>query len=83
MAKRLIVNADDFGISAGVNRGILETHNRGIVTSTSLMCHPDYIEDLNEPYANPREVELQLLTNPKIRELIEAQNIELISFAEL
>jgi chitin disaccharide deacetylase len=33
----LIVNADDFGYSAGVNRGILEAHDRGIVTSTSLM----------------------------------------------
>src|SRR5437660_692767 len=33
----LIVNADDFGLSAGVNRGILEAHSRGIVTSTSLM----------------------------------------------
>jgi thiamine kinase-like enzyme len=36
-AKRLIVNADDFGATAGVNRGILEAHARGIVTSTSLM----------------------------------------------
>jgi chitin disaccharide deacetylase len=33
----LIVNADDFGASEGVNRGILEAHERGIVTSTSLM----------------------------------------------
>ena len=36
-AKLLIVNADDFGATAGVNRGILEAHARGIVTSTSLM----------------------------------------------
>lgn len=35
--KLLIVNADDFGASAGVNRGIVEAHRRGIVTSTSLM----------------------------------------------
>src|SRR5438876_8302919 len=33
----LIVNADDFGLSAGVNRGILEAHRCGIVTSASLM----------------------------------------------
>jgi chitin disaccharide deacetylase len=33
----LIVNADDFGQSRGINRGIIEAHERGIVTSASLM----------------------------------------------
>jgi len=33
----LIVNADDLGLSAGVNAGIVEAHQRGIVTSASLM----------------------------------------------
>jgi chitin disaccharide deacetylase len=33
----LIVNADDLGLSPGVNAGILEAHERGIVTSASLM----------------------------------------------
>ena len=35
--KYLIVNADDFGQSAGVNRGIVAAHRHGIVTSASLM----------------------------------------------
>jgi predicted glycoside hydrolase/deacetylase ChbG (UPF0249 family) len=35
----LIVNADDFGASRGVNRGIGEAHERGIVTSASLMVN--------------------------------------------
>lgn len=33
----LIVNADDFGLSTGVNRGIIRAHEHGIVTSASLM----------------------------------------------
>src|SRR5437867_779392 len=33
----LIVNADDFGQSRGVNQGIIEAHEHGIVTSASLM----------------------------------------------
>jgi predicted glycoside hydrolase/deacetylase ChbG (UPF0249 family) len=35
----LIVNADDFGCSRGVNRGIVEAHEHGIVTSASLMVN--------------------------------------------
>src|SRR5260221_10638319 len=33
----LIVNADDFGLSGGVNRGVIEAHEHGILTSASLM----------------------------------------------
>jgi predicted glycoside hydrolase/deacetylase ChbG (UPF0249 family) len=36
---RLIVHADDFGISTSVNHGIVEAHRRGIVTSTSVMAN--------------------------------------------
>ncbi len=37
--KYLIVNADDFGLSEGVNRGIIHAHRKGIVTSTTLLTH--------------------------------------------
>lgn len=37
--RRLIINADDFGLTRGVNRGIAEAHERGIVTSTTLMAN--------------------------------------------
>ena len=37
----LIVNADDLGISPAVTKGILESHRRGIVRSTSLMVTAD------------------------------------------
>ena len=33
----LIVNADDFGLTSGINRGIIQAHEHGIVTSASLM----------------------------------------------
>jgi len=39
--RRLIVNADDFGLSPGINRGVLRAHVDGIVTSASLMVRSD------------------------------------------
>jgi len=39
MTKYLIVNSDDFGISEGVSRGIIEAHHKGIVTSTTTMVN--------------------------------------------
>jgi predicted glycoside hydrolase/deacetylase ChbG (UPF0249 family) len=39
--KVLIVNADDFGLTSGVSRGILEAHRHGIVTSTTLLVNRD------------------------------------------
>jgi hopanoid biosynthesis associated protein HpnK len=36
--RRLIVNADDFGLTSGVNRGIIQAHQSGIVTSATLMA---------------------------------------------
>ncbi|HXT49290.1 MAG TPA: ChbG/HpnK family deacetylase, partial [Gemmatimonadaceae bacterium] len=38
-ARRLIINADDFGFSEGVTRGIVEAHVAGSVTSTSIMAN--------------------------------------------
>jgi predicted glycoside hydrolase/deacetylase ChbG (UPF0249 family) len=35
--RRLVVNADDFGLSPGDNAGVLRAHAEGIVTSASLM----------------------------------------------
>lgn len=37
--KRLIVNADDLGLSRGITDGIVQAHREGIVTSASLMVN--------------------------------------------
>jgi len=39
--KRLIVNADDFGVTRGVNRGIIRCFREGIVRSTTIMANGD------------------------------------------
>jgi hypothetical protein len=36
--KRLVVNADDFGFTRGVNQGIVEAHRSGILTAATLMA---------------------------------------------
>lgn len=41
---KLIVNADDYGMSKGVNLGIIEAHKNGIVTSTTLMVTMPEVE---------------------------------------
>jgi chitin disaccharide deacetylase len=43
--RRLIVNADDFGFTAGVNRAIVEAHTHGIVTSATLMAKGPAFDD--------------------------------------
>ncbi len=43
--KNLIVNADDFGLTAGVNRAIIETHVSGVVSSTTLMASGKAFDD--------------------------------------
>jgi hopanoid biosynthesis associated protein HpnK len=46
--KRLIVNADDFGLTRNVNRAIVNGHQRGIITSTSLMANGKAFDDAVE-----------------------------------
>jgi chitin disaccharide deacetylase len=43
--RRLIVNADDFGLTEGVNRAIVEAQERGIVTSATLMANAGAFEE--------------------------------------
>jgi hopanoid biosynthesis associated protein HpnK len=52
--KRLIINADDFGFTRGVNAGIVRAFNEGLLTSTTIMANGDAFEDAAElARANP------------------------------
>ncbi len=44
MARQLIVNADDYGRTEGVTRGIIQAHCEGIVTSTTVMMNMPQVE---------------------------------------
>src|SRR5947207_2641275 len=46
--RKLIVNADDFGMTRGINRAIAEAHDAGIVTSTTLMANSEAFDDAVE-----------------------------------
>ena len=52
-AKRLIVNADDLGRTGGINRGVVDAHRTGIVTSATVMVN----------YPSAREVACHDSTN--------------------
>ena len=52
--KALIVNGDDFGLTAGVNRAIIEAHTRGILTSATIMANmPAFDEAMRLAKAHP------------------------------
>jgi hopanoid biosynthesis associated protein HpnK len=55
-SRRLIVNADDFGLSAAINEAVIRAHREGILTSASLM--------VNEPAA--REAVALARQNPRL-----------------
>jgi hypothetical protein len=51
----LIVNADDLGLGTSINRGIFETHARGILTSASLMVTGRAVDEaVREARNHPR-----------------------------
>ena len=59
--KRLIVNADDFGRTPGVNAGVLEAHARGIVTSaTTMVLEPAAAAGIREALARAPGLSLGL-----------------------
>jgi chitin disaccharide deacetylase len=53
--KELILNADDFGYTTGVNEGIVRAHRDGILTSATLMANgPAFDDAVERANANPK-----------------------------
>jgi chitin disaccharide deacetylase len=44
-SRRLVVNADDFGLSSSVNAAIIQAHQTGILTSASLMVNGEAFDE--------------------------------------
>src|ERR1700712_792456 len=54
MPPRLILNADDFGLTPGINRAIAELHAAGALTSATLMANgPAFDDAVTTAHANP------------------------------
>jgi predicted glycoside hydrolase/deacetylase ChbG (UPF0249 family) len=52
--KKVIINADDFGLTRGVNEGILKAHQEGILTSATLLVNmPGFDQAVELAGANP------------------------------
>jgi chitin disaccharide deacetylase len=54
--------------------------------TSEIMCHPGYVDDAfvkESTYNKQRERELKILTDPSVREAIQASGINLITFADL
>ncbi|MDP9038053.1 MAG: ChbG/HpnK family deacetylase [Acidobacteriota bacterium] len=45
MPARLILNADDFGLTPGINRAVAELHTAGVLTSATLMANGPAFQD--------------------------------------
>ncbi len=83
MALKRIFNADDFGISKGVNAAIEKAHKEGILNSASLMVNQKYAPEAIEKARQMPDLEMGLhinltneepAANPKDIPLLVAEN---------
>ncbi|HEY7203231.1 MAG TPA: ChbG/HpnK family deacetylase [Methylomirabilota bacterium] len=76
----VIVNADDFGMSAEIDRGILEAHDRGIVTSASLLVdEPDAESAVREAHRRPKlGLGIHVAFDSRGKWLIDVKDLEVV-----
>ena len=80
---RFVVDFYDEGATQEVLMNIINNFSDG---TSEVMCHPGFVDDAfakESVYNFQRERELKILTDPSIKQAIEANKIELISFADL
>ena len=63
MSDKIIFNADDFGISQGVNKAICKAYHEGILNSASLMVNQKYASEAVELHKNMPNLNLGLHVN--------------------
>ena len=63
MTLQKIFNADDFGISKGVNAAIVKAHREGILNSASLMINQKYAAEAVKLAKEMPELEMGLHVN--------------------
>jgi chitin disaccharide deacetylase len=76
----------DFYDKGATQERLLNILNNLPEGTSEIMCHPGYVDEAFEQesvYNRQRERELKILTDPAIKESIQVNNIELITFAEL
>lgn len=55
--KNLIIHADDFGLTPGISRGILQTIRQGVVSSTSVIIETPYLSTTKKLIKNNPDVD--------------------------
>ena len=76
----------NFYDETATKENLLDVINSVSDGTSEIMCHPGYVDDAfaqESVYNFQRARELDILTDPAIKEAIEAQNIKLITFADL
>jgi predicted glycoside hydrolase/deacetylase ChbG (UPF0249 family) len=76
----------DFYDEGATHEQFLKIINQLPDGTSEVMCHPGYVDDAfmqESSYNKERERELKILTDPSIREAIQANRIDLITFAEI
>ncbi len=76
----------DFYDEGATHAHLLRLINNVTDGATEIMCHPGYVDEAlakESVYNFQRERELKILTDPSIKQAIQARGIELVSFAEL